>query len=52
MMEIGPCLQQPPWLLAFNTVMNVLQAVLLAALAQRAVRKNREDKVRNGSDGP
>jgi len=42
--EAGPCLQSSPWLIAFNATLNVVQAVLLAALAQRAVRKNREDR--------
>lgn len=46
MMEYGPCASAPMWLPALNVVMNCFQAVILALLAQRAVRKNRED--RNG----
>ena len=44
MIEASPCPNSPAWLLAFNAAMNVLQAVLLAAVAQRAVRKNREER--------
>jgi len=44
MTETVPCITQPAWLMAFNATLNVVQAVLLAALAQRAVRKNREDR--------
>jgi len=44
MIENVPCITQPAWLMAFNATLNVVQAVLLAALAQRAVRKNREDR--------
>lgn len=43
-MEVGPCTSQSAWLAAFNAVLNVVQAVLLAAIAQRAVRKNREER--------
>jgi len=43
----GPCQATPVWMPAFNVLMNVFQAVVLALLAQRAVRKNRED--RNGN---
>jgi len=43
MMEIATCSNQPAWLQAFNAALNVLQAVLLALVAQRAVRKNREE---------
>lgn len=42
-MEVGPCATSSPWLIAFNATLNVLQAVLLALVAQRAVRKNREE---------
>lgn len=44
MIEMAPCLAQSPWLAAFNTLMHVVQAVLLAALAQRAVKKNRQER--------
>lgn len=40
---IPPCSDPPAWLSAFNAAMNVVQAVLLAALAQRAVRKDRQE---------
>lgn len=48
MMEAyGPCPPAAVWFPAFNVVMNVFQAIVLAVLAQRAVRKNREDAVAN-----
>jgi len=50
MLEYGPCTAAPVWMPAFNVVMNVFQAIVLAVLAQRAVRKNRED--RNGHQKP
>jgi len=48
MIEMGPC--QPPSMAmhAFIVVMNVVQTVALAFVAQRAARKNREDKASNG----
>lgn len=45
---IGPCPEAPAWLVAFNGVLNVVQAVLLAFIAQRAVRKNREEAAEKG----
>lgn len=47
MIEMQPCMPQSIGLHAFLAVMQVLQAVALAYIAQRAVRKNRED--RNGN---
>lgn len=52
MIEAAPCLTSPPWLMALNASLNVLQAVLLALVAQRAVRKNREEKNGSGPSGP
>lgn len=43
MIDIGPCQDQSEWLRAFNAVLNVLQTVLVAYIANRAIRKNRED---------
>lgn len=47
--HVVPCMQMSTELHVFLAVMNVLQSVVLAMLAQRAVRKNREDKRGNGS---
>ena len=44
----GPCLNSTWWMPAFNALMNVFQAILLALVAQRAVRKNREERNGNG----
>jgi len=50
MMEsAGPCTPQSVFLHAFIVVINAVQAVGIAYLAQRAVRKNREDRTANGS---
>ena len=45
MVEIAPCSQAPAWVVAFNALLNVLQAVLLALIAERSMRKNREEKI-------
>jgi hypothetical protein len=45
----GPCFLQSVFLHAFIVVINAVQAVGIAYLAQRAVRKNREDRTANGS---
>jgi len=49
-MDIGQCQTTTNWFPAFNVVMNVFQAIVLALLAQRAVRKNREDRNGKGHD--
>lgn len=46
---LGPCPPGAEWFPFFNAVLNVFQAVVLAIVAQRAVRKNREE--RNGNGG-
>lgn len=43
MVEMAPCGSGSPWIMVFNAVLNVVQAVLLALVANRAVRKNREE---------
>lgn len=47
-LQAGPCGMQSEWLHAFIIVINAFQAVSVAYLAQRAVRKNREDRDGNG----
>lgn len=49
MSEVGPCMQMSVGLHVFIVFMNVVQSVAIAYLAQRAARKNREDK--NGISG-
>jgi hypothetical protein len=46
--HIGPCAPTSQAMHAFIVVMNVMQSVLLALVAQRAVRKNRDDRRANG----
>jgi hypothetical protein len=44
MFDVGPCNEQSEWLRAFNAVLNVVQTVLVAYIANRAIRKNREEQ--------
>lgn len=44
MLDAVPCSTVSPWVVAFNATLNVVQAVLLALVAQRSVRKNREER--------
>lgn len=44
--DVGPCAEQSDLLRAFNAVLNVVQTVLVAYIANRAIRKNREEHVR------
>jgi len=44
----GPTPEMSSLLHAFLIVMNVIQAIGIAYVTQRAVRKNREDKNGNG----
>lgn len=46
--QVGPCGQTSQGMHAFIVIMNVLQSVLLALVAQRAVRKNRDERRANG----
>lgn len=43
MWEVGPCAETSTMLRMFNAVLNVVQTVLVAYIAQRAVRKNRDE---------
>lgn len=49
MFDVGPCSEQSEWLRAFNAVLNVVQTVLVAYIANRALRKNREDMDRRSA---
>jgi hypothetical protein len=44
MFDTGPCSQDGSFMRIFILVANVLQAIGVAYVAQRAARKNREDK--------
>lgn len=48
MIEMAPCQPTSMAMHAFMIVMNMVQTVVLAYIAQRAVRKNREDRSSNG----
>lgn len=48
MIEFQPCQPTTMGMHAFIIVMNMVQTITLAYIAQRAVRKNREDKSSNG----
>jgi hypothetical protein len=48
LIEMAPCQPTSSAMFAFNVVMNVIQTVALAYVAQRAVRKNREEAGSNG----
>ena len=44
MMDLsGPCQPTPSWVYALNVSLNTFQMIVLAYLAQRAARKNREE---------
>lgn len=47
---MGPCFQKSEWLEVFIVAMNVFQAIALALVAQRSIRKNREERHSNGSE--
>ena len=49
MQQLGPCGPISGAYPFFVVVMNVFQAVILAILAQRAIRKNREERNGNGA---
>lgn len=46
--QLVQCQQTSPLVHMFIITMNVVQTLALAYIAQRAVRKNREDKNGNG----
>lgn len=48
MMQMSPCQPTTAGMHAFIIFMNVLQTIALAYVAQRAVRKNKEEKNGNG----
>lgn len=50
--QIGPCGPTSNWVIALNAVLNTVQAVLLGYLAQRAVRKNREEAEKRRDNEP
>jgi hypothetical protein len=50
-MQLSPCEHTSEGMRVFIIVMNVVQTLVLAYIAQRAVRKNREDQRNNGSSG-
>ena len=51
MIDVGPCTQQSIGLHAFIVLINMVQAVALAYLAQRAVRKDNAESKANSQSG-
>jgi len=47
-MQMPPCQPTTAAMHVFIVIMNVVQTIVLAYIAQRAVRKNREDRNGNG----
>jgi len=47
-MQHGPCDMSTQWLHAFISVVTAVQAIGVAYLTHRAIRKNREDRDGNG----
>lgn len=52
MFDIGPCGPTFNVWSSFNAVLNTFQVIVLAMLAHRAVRKNREDSRRKHDSEP
>ena len=48
MQELGPCGPASTWLHVFIVTINAFQAVAIAYIAQRTVRKNRQERNGNG----
>lgn len=46
--QIGPCLPTAPAIHALNAILNTVQVVLVAWLAQRALSRDRKEKRENG----